>query len=792
MRRIFGGKVFLILFIGFLSAKLLNAQNSSFIVVKNHQFFVGDEPIYYIGTNYWYGGLLALKKDKNQGIERLRNELDFLKKNGITNVRVLAGSEGAGIINGIPRVGPPLQPKEGVFDPGFLKGMDALLYELGKRKMTAVIYLSNNWNWSGGFLQYLKWSGLISDDAFKKNIPWSETGKYTSMFYDCERCKTDYLKQVKYIINHSNSINRKKYSEEPAIMAWEIANEPRPMRPSAINSYKKFISRTAAFIKELDPNHLVTAGTEGYMSTGSLPLYKDINDDKNIDYLTIHIWPKNWSWFRGTNIAERMNSVITKTSRYLAVHEKVALDLNKPLVIEEFGLPRDHHSYDIDSPTALRNIYYAKILSDWLASKRMAGILAGVNFWAYGGLAKPVKGQIMWKAGDEYMGDPPMEEQGLNTVFNSDKSTWELIDSFSKKADKIDDDDPSDKKANLQTVNLYHNLKILLNRGIMFGHQDDLAYGVGWKYIPGKSDVKEVTGDYPGVYGFELGRIELDHPVNIDSVPFNKMRQYIQTVYDRGGVITLSWHLNNPLTGKTAWDPAEGTVASILPGGLNNELYKRWLDKVANFIVSLKGNNGEPIPVILRLFHELNGNWFWWGKDHCTPEEFKALWHFTVSYLKDTKNIHQLLYAYNTDLFFSKDEYLLKYPGDDWVDVLGFDIYQRKKGPEGNEAFIKNADTMLSMLDEIAFERNKIPALTEFGYGQVPDSTWWTKVLLEALDHHKVSYALAWRNAGDKPSGQLEYYLPYIGQISAKDFFKFSKEPGILFQKKVTKAKLYQ
>ncbi len=91
------------------------------------------------------------------------------------------------------------------------------------------------------------------------------------------------------------------------------------------------------------------------------------------------------------------------------------------------------------------------------------------------------------------------------------------------------------------------------------------------------------------------------------------MKDYIRHVYDRGGVITLSWHLNNPLTGKTAWDPAPGTVASILPGGAKHELYKSWLDKVGNFILNVKGKNDEYIPIIFRPFHELNGNWFWWG-----------------------------------------------------------------------------------------------------------------------------------------------------------------------------------
>lgn len=351
---------------------------------------------------------------------------------------------------------------------------------------------------------------------------------------------------------------------------------------------------------------------------------------------------------------------------------------------------------------------------------------------------------------------------------------------------------PSDKKATKETINLYRNLKKLLNKGVMFGHQDDLAYGVGWKYVTGKSDVKEVTGDYPAVYGYELGRLELDHVVNIDSVPFDKMKGFIRDAYNAGGVITLSWHLNNPLTGKTAWDPAPGTLQSVLPGGEKNELYKSWLDKVAAFMLSLKGKNGELIPIIFRPFHELNGNWFWWGEKYCTPEEYKKAYQFTVSYLRDTKGVHNLLYAYNTDRFASKEEYLKKYPGEEWTDIIGFDIYQRQKGDTANQQFIKDADRMLTDLEQMAKQTNKIPALTEFGFGRVPDSTWWTNVLAKALQSHKVSYALAWRNAGAKPSGQSEYYLPYKGQVSENDFLKFYQLPQTLFQKEVTKEGLYK
>lgn len=347
---------------------------------------------------------------------------------------------------------------------------------------------------------------------------------------------------------------------------------------------------------------------------------------------------------------------------------------------------------------------------------------------------------------------------------------------------------PVDKKATRETVNLYRNLKKLLNKGIMFGHQDDLAYGVNWKYEAGRSDIKDVTGDYPAVYGWELGHLEIDRPMNLDSVPFDKMKQFIKQGYERGGLITISWHLNNPLTGKSAWDPAKGTVASILPGGEKNELYKSWLDKVAAFLLDLKGSKGEYIPVLFRPFHELNGSWFWWGKNHCTPEELKQLWHFTVTYLRDQKNLHHLLYAFNTDRFATKEEYLERYPGDEWVDVIGFDIYQRGNN---NEGFVQELDKTLTTLESIAAERNKIPALTEFGYGTIPDSNWWTNTFGKALQNHKIAYVLAWRNAGIKPDGSTEYYVPHKTHSSAENFKTFYADDKTLFQKEVTKEKLY-
>jgi mannan endo-1,4-beta-mannosidase len=417
-----------------LSAKA--SARSSFVTVQNHRFYLDDRPYYYIGANYWYGGLLGLEKDKRKGADRLRRELDFLKANGVTNLRLLAGAEGSGMINGVIRVGPPLQPRQGEFNEGVLDGLDLVLSEMGKRKMNAVLFLSNNWEWSGGFQQYLTWNGLVPEALRTRKLTWDEQRDIVSMFYSCEPCKESYSRQVNLLLGRTNKYNGKKYTEDPAIMAWELANEPRPMRPTAADAYRRWISEVAAAIKAKDKNHLVTTGHEGFMGTEDLKLYEEIHADRNIDYLTIHIWPKNWGWFKVDEMKEGFPNVVEKTLSYIDQHLPVAVRLNKPLVIEEFGLPRDVHSFDANSDTSLRDAFYGKIFSILEKQPGTGGYIGGANFWAFAGTARPVKGQTFWKEGDAYMGDPPMEEQGLNSVFDGDKSTWKIIKAYSESLQK--------------------------------------------------------------------------------------------------------------------------------------------------------------------------------------------------------------------------------------------------------------------------------------------------------------------------------------------------------------------
>lgn len=412
------------------------SPKSSLVKVEGHQFTLDGRPYYYIGTNYWYGSVLGLVQDRRRGVERLRKELDFLKAQGVTNLRLMAGAEGSGMINGVTRVGPPLQTRAGEFDESVLDGLDLVLSEMGKRGLKAVVFLSNNWEWSGGFQQYLIWAGLVPEELKTRKLTWDEQRDIVSQFYACEPCRENYNKQVSLVLGRTNRYSGRKYTEDPAVMAWELANEPRPMRPAAAAAYKKWISGAAALIKSKDRNHLVTLGHEGYMGTDDLKLFEEVHADPNVDYLTIHIWPKNWGWFKGTQIQESFPSVLEKTSSYIAEHLKVAERLGKPLVIEEFGLPRDGHSFDPEAPTTLRDALYTRVFSTLAEQAAAGGHVGGANFWAFGGTARPVRGQVYWKAGDDYMGDPPMEEQGLNSVFDGDKSTWKLIKSFGESLKK--------------------------------------------------------------------------------------------------------------------------------------------------------------------------------------------------------------------------------------------------------------------------------------------------------------------------------------------------------------------
>lgn len=375
----------------------------------------------------------------------------------------------------------------------------------------------------------------------------------------------------------------------------------------------------------------------------------------------------------------------------------------------------------------------------------------------------------------------------------------------------LDDVPTVDPEATPETKALFMNLFTLSVSGTLFGHEDDLAYGVHWRNVPGRSDVLETAGSYPAVYGWDVGNIGPGEPENLDSVPFDDMREWIKEGYKRGGVITISWHMDNPVSGDHAWDTDTPAVSRILPGGTHHDVYRTWLDRFAVFASSLEvsGTEWNPdrhkVPVIFRPFHEHNIGAFWWGDLTTSESDYIALWRFTVEYLRDEKGLRNLLYAYSpntlgmerdrvTGLFDTPEdcrvcaferEYLYAYPGDEYVDVFGLDDYNNPwvdfhRGPsfDRNEAFKQG----LSLLVDLSQTRSdiKIPALTETGLDTVPDNDWWTDFLLDGITGMgtpKVAWVLVWRNAALD-----HFFAPYAGHDSESDFRDFRAHRFVLFE----------
>ncbi len=342
---------------------------------------------------------------------------------------------------------------------------------------------------------------------------------------------------------------------------------------------------------------------------------------------------------------------------------------------------------------------------------------------------------------------------------------------------------PIDAKATKRTRALYQNLFEMKDGSTMFGHQDDLAYGVYWKGEPARSDVQETCGAYPAVFGWDLGRKfgENQH-YNIDSIKFDDMRRMMRFAYKMGSVNTISWHLDNLTTGGDAWDTIS-SVRHILPGGKDHDKLLAQLDGLALFLKSLKtkGLFKHNIPVVFRPWHEHTGGWFWWGSTHCSPEEYKQLWRFTIDYLRNEKKVHHVLFAYSPDFFKDEAEYLRNYPGDDYVDILGLDYYYRA---QNSERILADLPVKLALMAKMAATRRKVAAFTETGLESIPHDDWWTGTLLATLKtasiESNIAYVLVWRNAfKTKPN---HYYAPFPGQMSAKNFVEFSRDSKMLFQ----------
>jgi len=312
------------------------------------------------------------------------------------------------------------------------------LIEMKKRKMTAVIYLSNFWPWSSKMSQWVSW---IEGSSIPYPPPhpggsWSRYQDYASKFYTLDRAVKGQQESVRKIVSRINTISKVPYSEDPTIMSWELANEPRGGLHR--EAFLKWISSSAKLIKLIDKNHLITLGSEGE-TMDPADAGNDFVEDHSfpeIDYATFHIWVENWGIYNPIDSSGTLSRAINVMKSYITDHAAKSRKLKKPVVLEEFGMARDSRSMNPESSTKDRDIYYQAVFQSSLQLMSAGSSLVGVNFWAWSGENKPkLPYGSLWQSGDPLLGDPPHEEQGWYGVYSTDHSTLNVIKSF---ADQIE------------------------------------------------------------------------------------------------------------------------------------------------------------------------------------------------------------------------------------------------------------------------------------------------------------------------------------------------------------------
>ena len=336
-----------------------------------------------------------------------------------------------------------------------------------------------------------------------------------------------------------------------------------------------------------------------------------------------------------------------------------------------------------------------------------------------------------------------------------------------------------DKDATPETKALLANLWAVAEKGWMFGHHDDLWYGRYWYNEAGNSDTKAVCGDYPGVFSVDFAEI-MDNRYGSSANAIR--RRVILEARERGEVILACMHLNNPLTGGDSWDNSSKKVVSeILTAGSDTQSkYLTWLDRCAEFALNLKDARGNLVPVILRPYHEHTQGWSWWGSSCTTASEFVALWQFTIRYLRDTKGVHNFLYAVSPQMDEvyqnAKDRLLFRWPGDDWVDFIGMDCYHGTN----DAAFRSN----LEALEALSLEKRKPCGVTEDGKESFTEVDFWSRHVLAPVGARRISMVTMWRNkyVGGNESDK-HYFSVYPDHPSEDDFRKMYDDPRSLFSR---------
>lgn len=385
-------------------------------------------------------------------------------------------------------------------------------------------------------------------------------------------------------------------------------------------------------------------------------------------------------------------------------------------------------------------------------------------------------------------------EIGSGSSDNSDENEDDNSDNSGSSEESYDSVEVElcDALATENTKTFFANLSESAKIGVIVGQQQAYYENDSHKYQT-NCDISDMTDLYPILTGFDIENLTNDG-YNESNWRYNRIVNYIETIkecHKQGIFATISWHFREPFYGASFYtkDLDDETCAaafpSILEGGVNHTYFKEKLTLLADFFKSLEDENGELIPVIFRPFHEFNGSWFWWGVPYyATPAQFIQNWQFMVDFLRNDCDVHNVIYAF-TPGFESESDYLESYPGDDYIDILGYDNYTSNKIGDAStrEDELEQMVTELNIISTLAKKRGKVAALTETGHDISDDSkvvnNVYTDYFLEALNKAEtnIAYVMFWYNSDkqftpyDDDAAYIEDFKTFIGseKILTKD-----------------------
>jgi mannan endo-1,4-beta-mannosidase len=389
--------------------------------VRGTRFAKDGKPFFVSGINYWAGTTLA-REGNSAGWDQVRRDLDGIQAAGINMIRTMGGTEGPD--SEPERIIPSIQPAMGQYDPAGVAGVLRFADELQKRGLQGIFMFSNFWQWSGGLAQYLSWAGAGAI-PYPPPVPggsYDRYQKFVGTFYKNDKAKEAYRAYLKFLVP--------QLKNNPCVI-WELANEPRGM--TNIPAYRDWIDDSARLVKSLAPGQLITTGCEGLTGTPAYAGVDPVKDNQSpaIDFICFHMWAQNWNWVHPESIPAGYPKALDLAKKYVNKHAELAAKVGKPLLLEEFGFPRDAGSFDPTSPTTFRDQYFQEVyalVQSLIATTPMAGIMP----WAWGGDTRPPRPGEYWKLGDPFVGDPPHEQQGWYSIYDKD-TTLKLIAEWSPK-----------------------------------------------------------------------------------------------------------------------------------------------------------------------------------------------------------------------------------------------------------------------------------------------------------------------------------------------------------------------